>query len=105
MPFDEDYQNTMARVAEIGGSAAEAYTAAKNENGENTGTGVDWGQLVNTAAGALQQWQQNRTAGQRQWNDFNVEAKVDESTQKTIILVVCILAGALVFFGLKNNKK
>ena len=104
MPFDEDYEQTIKSVAEIGGSAAEAYTAARtNESGEKTN--VDWGKLVNSAAGALQQWQQNRTEGSRQWNDFKVSASVDESTQKTIILVVCILAGSLVFFGLKHNKK
>ncbi|MBP5400752.1 MAG: hypothetical protein J6Y35_03895 [Bacteroidales bacterium] len=109
MPFNEDYQNVMNTIRETGSTAAEVYAEKNTEsaaNNENTGgkSSVDWGKLVNSFAGAAQSYLDNRETG-RKWNDFKVNATIDEGTQKTIIIVVCILAGALVFFGLMNNKK
>ena len=110
MPFNEDYQRTMQQIAETGQTAAEVYAETQSNsaaNKENTGgkSSVDWGALVNGFASAAQSYANSRNGDGRQWNDFNVEAKVDESTQKTIIFVVVILAAALIFYGIKTSKK
>lgn len=109
MPFNEDYQNVMNAIRETGSTAAEIYAETNTEsaaNKENTGgnSSVDWGKLVNSFAGAAQSYLDNRETG-RKWNDFKVDATIDEGTQKTIIIVVCILAGALIFYGIKTQKK
>lgn len=111
MPFNEEYKEVMDRIAETGQSAAQVYAETHTESAtgkESEGSGsksVDWGSLVNSFASVAQNYANSRNNGGRQWNDFNVKATVDESTQKTIIFVVVILAGALIFYGLKANKK
>lgn len=111
MPFNEDYQQVMSTIESFSGEAAKEYTEAQNsantDNAEESRkNNVDWGNLVNSFATAAQSYMDRRRNGDgRAWNDFKVDAKVDEGTQKTIILVVCILAGALVFYGLKTSKK
>lgn len=103
MPFNEDYQDVMQTIAETGNAAAQAY-AETHQEGSSSKSEIDWGGLVNAFGSVAESYAQSRNPNGRQWNDFNVEAKVDKSTQTTIILVVCILAGALIFYGIKMNK-
>lgn len=105
MPFNEDYQNAMDTIREIGGEAAQEYAAAQ-ESGQHAGNKqeINWGGLVNGFAAAAQNWANNRNSqGGRQWNDFKVE--VDEGTQNTVLAVAVILAAAIVFFGIKQARK
>lgn len=106
MPFNDDYKETMARIAETGESVAKEYAETQNSGAQNKeNSAIDWGGLVNGFANAASQWAANRNNNNgRQWNDFEVEARVDKSTQNTIILIVCILAGALIFFGIRTGK-
>lgn len=111
MPFNEDYQQVMSQIRETGSEAAQIYAethqnSAANDEAGTERTSVDWGKLANSFAGAAQEWIDSRNSGDgRKWNDFKVDARIDDSTQKTIILVVCILAGALIFYGIKSQKK
>lgn len=107
MPFNEAYQQVMNKIAETGTTAAAEYAARNSEAGkENAGgqSSIDWGNLVNSFANAAQSYADNRQQG-RAWNDFKVDATIDESTQKTIIFVVIVLAAALVYYGIKTAKK
>lgn len=107
MPFNEEYKEVLNTIAETGQGAAQAYAETHTESAtgkEDGKTSVDWGSLVNSFASVAQNYANSRNNGGRKWNDFNVEARVDDSTQKTIILVVCILAGALIFYGIKTQK-
>ena len=109
MPFNEDYQRTMQQIAETGQTAAAVYAETQTNsaaNRENAGgrSSVDWGALVNGFASAAQSYANRNNSG-REWNDFKVDATIDEGTQKTIIFVVVILAAALVYYGIKTSKK
>lgn len=107
MHFNEDYKRTMQTIAETGQSVAAAYAETQNESAANSEnqTTVDWGKLVNTFGTAAQNYLDNRNAGERRWNDFEVNAKIDEGTQKVIIFVVVLAVGALLFYGFRKNRK